>query len=939
MKYLEWNNIIARHFFNSGNAGQDVHLYITKREVIQIGKQYLTDRDESSIWKDFVLTIEKGLPGAKGNIVEKARDAFERRALLKIDSVNVVFPPYIAYLVFFVMPLIEVVEGDFNSNNYFTRLNKFLDENGIKQKITSLHFRDYNINNLWAELSNWAVVKNSGDLGSFTVKPFRNNNWIYVGKMFSQCVLPPAAMKKFPEFFLESQMVPNSFYSKDDLKQKFVSYGLNFFDATILELVRKSDFNELGQSIIEITNREYNKWSGESHEIILNGAKETTKRNFTVAQLLLQFKLNENEGIIKFSFRIYSSNDYPEDLKFEGYENIYESKGFSKTLTLPERTKLVPFELIDSFNNWLARFPQKDVRLFIGGNAFQLSTGYWIETDTLSKTDWMYLLCNSEKREIILDWGKHFRQGNFFEEDLEGIPPGFFLFKFLNPTISCEGVSLLTLYTDKIIQLVGGIKVSFRVFLSDFLPDVEIINSDGTEKVFLQYKTIDEKVTLKKKQARGNLWLLPEDIFLDTDFYIRIDGADTSANEIAHSISDSYSTSHLLDENHLPKRDSFGKKVEIESNAYSTGINVVGVDWKRQEIYKQFFTGIKEDLFDKTVLPHYNHHEGNILLSFLTLKRISNTEDFYKAFEFLYSNKFAETSSNTNFSILKRSSLNFFNYLGYLDYDYEEKRIVATPTQLIFIPAVKGRKTLLIGGRDEELVNLIIEKAPKYNLQVNITNQFSTNENLLLPDAITIQSFGKRTENFGERNLMALSQDLQIKFTPTQIAQFGLQSFSADIEEYIQDMIDSNQTNEDDYDWARRTFNVDTLEFERTEPSSFDKTFALVEYKLNEYTFINKLWLEGKCFLVDKNWGRYLALNHYKKQVILYNEEKHQVAIPIQLPLPRLLAQSIMLLSGLAPVYTRINSRLFRVYENVPSPFIKNLFDKLKQQPLLVNFR
>jgi hypothetical protein len=97
--------------------------------------------------------------------------------------------------------------------------------------------------------------------------------------------------------------------------------------------------------------------------------------------------------------------------------------------------------------------------------------------------------------------------------------------------------------------------------------------------------------------------------------------------------------------------------------------------------------------------------------------------------------------------------------------------------------------------------------------------------------------------------------------------------------------------------------------------------------------------MNGKCYFIDKNWGKYLALNYFQKHDIFYNNEDHRVAIPVQLPLPRLLAESIMLLSGLAPVYTKINSKPYRVYENVPSPFIKNLFDKLKQQPLLVNFK
>src|SRR5690606_25626940 len=117
-------------------------------------------------------------------------------------------------------------------------------------------------------------------------------------------------------------------------------------------------------------------------------------------------------------------------------------------------------------------------------------------------------------------------------------------------------------------------------------------------------------------------------------------------------------------------------------------------------------------------------------------------------------------SNNFNYSKVKKASLNFFDYLGYLDYEYETKSIVVNPPQLIFIPSSKGRKVLLIGGRDETLVNAIIATAPKHNLQVEITKQFQSNEDYLLPDAITIKAFGTAKEVFGERNIIAFANEL-----------------------------------------------------------------------------------------------------------------------------------------------------------------------------------
>src|SRR5690606_8054857 len=149
---------------------------------------------------------------------------------------------------------------------------------------------------------------------------------------------------------------------------------------------------------------------------------------------------------ISFSFRLYSTNDYPEDLKFAEFDNLYETNGWSRTLDFNFKES---FELNDQFNKWIARFPALEVRLFINAGTYQLSTGYWIETDMLSKSDQMYLLCNNNKLDSIKEWGNTFSNGNFLQEDLDGLPQNHSLFRILNPVISHPDIPILTLYTEK----------------------------------------------------------------------------------------------------------------------------------------------------------------------------------------------------------------------------------------------------------------------------------------------------------------------------------------------------------------------------------------------------------------------------------------------------------------------------------------------------------
>ena len=107
---------------------------------------------------------------------------------------------------------------------------------------------------------------------------------------------------------------------------------------------------------------------------------------------------------------------------------------------------------------------------------------------------------------------------------------------------------------------------------------------------------------------------------------------------------------------------------------------------------------------------------------------------------------------------------------------------------------------------------------------------------------------------------------------------------------------------------------------------TFDKSFSLVRYKLNEYTYEFKLWKNNKCYKVDRNWGRFIVLKQFQKEVILFDSINNKVAIPVSTPLPRLLAEAIMLLSGKAPDLQELDGKKYRVYDNVVGIFTQNVF-------------
>ncbi|MCO5254506.1 MAG: hypothetical protein M9892_09100 [Bacteroidetes bacterium] len=604
MKYLEWNNIISEYFFNPANAGRDIYLYLTKNDIINIGRPHFTDETEENIWNDFITSIKRGIPGSNGNTIAKAKFAHSKNNLVglkksdgtfaTIDDVPVIFPPYISFLIFIVLPLVENVDDtNLRANNYYGRLNAFLQNHQINENIGTNDFNSNQINCLWEDLATWANIKNNGDLGVFNLIPFSNTNWIYVGKVFSQCVLPPKFLNRLPELFEAIGLVPDTFYEDRFLQEKIKNSRTDLIPKNTLDFLKKDD--ELANSIIQTIQRQYRKWTGETHEEIEEGTTLRKKRNYTIAPLFLQFKVNTNDEEIKFSYRMYSSNDYPEDLKFDTLENLYEINGWSKTLPLDFTEGL---ELKDNFNKWIAKFPDRDVRLFVSAGTQQLSNDFWIETDVLSKTDRMYLLCKNGKQKEIEDWGKTFSNGNFKKEDFDGLPENYSLFWFRNPTQGLSEISILTLYTEKRIELVGGLKVSFRTYTNNFLPEVEIINSDGNETVYLQYKGTDEKIFLSKKTSLNARWFLPEKTAINTDFYIKVENENFAGNELAYNLSSSDNTALKIDDSKLPKRDSF--VINGHNKSERTGI-MFSIGLIKSQ-YMDFITQIGTD--SDLSLPH-----------------------------------------------------------------------------------------------------------------------------------------------------------------------------------------------------------------------------------------------------------------------------------------------------------------------------------------------
>ena len=116
MNYLEWNNIIAKKFFNDDMASREVLLYVNEESINNL------DAEGNENVYDFIESIKIGPYWVtKREICDKALQSHENWRFKDFE-----YPPYIAYLAFFV--LAATTEGDFNQKAYYPRFWELLGE-------------------------------------------------------------------------------------------------------------------------------------------------------------------------------------------------------------------------------------------------------------------------------------------------------------------------------------------------------------------------------------------------------------------------------------------------------------------------------------------------------------------------------------------------------------------------------------------------------------------------------------------------------------------------------------------------------------------------------------------------------------------------------------------------------------------------------------------
>lgn len=133
-----------------------------------------------------------------------------------------------------------------------------------------------------------------------------------------------------------------------------------------------------------------------------------------------------------------------------------------------------------------------------------------------------------------------------------------------------------------------------------------------------------------------------------------------------------------------------------------------------------------------------------------------------------------------------------------------------------------------------------------------------------------------------------------------------------------------------DLNWDRRDFDTARLAFVPGDPAADGLRLSSYAHP-GGWEWREWLWDGARSADADRDWGRYVLLMDAGVQVLQYEPVAGTVTVPLQVPLPKMLARALVLCSGSAPSYGAGQGLGTRVHAGVPQPIAEVALAKVGQ--------
>jgi hypothetical protein len=504
MKYLEWNDRLATHFFRPEMAGRSVFLYVTQELLDDLGAR------TSDTWRDFVAAAKAGHPWRPSNLHNVCQKALHCLETWRLH--NLPYPPYLPYLGLFVLAAGK--EGDFAPHAYYPRLRELLGELG-----GGMYPGFDRMWQLWEDLEHWANEDMHGDLGMFNARVA--GGWVHVGMPIAQTVLTEHERAALPAVFSAAALDPTAFPPDAELTRLLIAHG-NLRRQTLALLEHSDSEPELASVLLDIVKEELSHWDGQP------GAVTSDERETVCGNLRICAAIDRVASTARFGVRCSLNRDFPEEgllLRCAQIDDTLacqeEILHWSTEISDPATCRPVDaagfdweskLVLREVHFGWRFALRSSAIRMLVDGGSEGIPG--IVEVFQLPSSGPFYLALAPAARSEVEAWGAQACIGFRPVAIREGLPAGWSLYwssGLASGAAPCKTYPTLCPPSATRLVVRGGIRASRRNWFLPFgLPELVLEPSHG-----------DETLTCAgvELHREGNVYRLPVDLPKEQKLY------------------------------------------------------------------------------------------------------------------------------------------------------------------------------------------------------------------------------------------------------------------------------------------------------------------------------------------------------------------------------------------------------------------------------------
>jgi len=494
LDYLQWNDKIAKHFFNPEKSGMRVWFSVEKNLIETIAKKNNTN------FNQFIDTVKKGpnwVTRNKQGVCIKARDTFTNWRQKKLK-----YPPYIAYLALFVLAVNHNDSENFSENDYYGRLRNLLKERPSTGQYPSFE----KMPALWDDLVKWSSEDKENKWGEFYHDIYGKH--FHVGIPYYQVVLSTTDRQYLPEIFWKMGWDSDSNPTEEEIIKALKANKNQLSNRTSkrIEKLNPDDLRYLIDRVLEEL-KEYD------NELSENSGAENREDQKNRGFIHVYLEIDKTAKKVIPSFRCKSQKGLPEK------EFVLKDQKTTEEWKVPDFSSTISDKIINFNIDW-----EKDLSLKSDKYKFRYKgQKYKLFTEAKDVSGWdsgqrytpdklFYLAVHKSLFDKVKKWGEK-ECDECQELKFSGLPDNWHLFKIkgVNKYSIKKDIPTLSIDKNPKIKLEGGIRLSRGNKFFSFAPP-KIILTRGSKEISSLFYSINNQYKSLLFDQNENYFFLPEDV-------------------------------------------------------------------------------------------------------------------------------------------------------------------------------------------------------------------------------------------------------------------------------------------------------------------------------------------------------------------------------------------------------------------------------------------